>query len=258
MPIFEEKTRPHWAGKVRELFLRIDWPFSFLFFRVPLLLLLYTVLPPKSRFHLLFLFLIYPLFPIWKFWKIFELFWCGWTGGNKRYSKRSLADLKILNPPLELVTFGNSSEQVAPPGFCVDVRGLEKPVGWGPEHLGERGAWRRVRRLHQLRPRLPQGLHCSHWHLWCDKVGSSVNNQCIGNLEFPNGECFIVGIQKHCFKLIDNVAQEFDQLFTRSGILNFCAVAMSLHDMGYRPLVSNCLSKWHLLQRIWPLIRESV
>ena len=95
----------------------------------------------------------------------------------------------------------------APPGFCVDVRGLEKPVGWGPEHLGERGAWRRVRRLHQLRPRLPQGLHCSHWHLWCDKVGSSVNNQCIGNLEFPNGECFIVGIQKHCFKLIDNVAQ---------------------------------------------------
>ena len=56
-----------------------------------------------------------------------------------------------------------------------------------------------------------------------------------------------MGIQKHCFKLIDNVAQEFDQLFTRSGILNFCAVAMSLHDMGYRPLVSNCLSKWHLL-----------
>ena len=28
-------------------------------------------------------------------------------------------------------------------------------------------------------------------------------------------------------------------LFTRSGILNFCAVAMSLHDMGYRPLVSD-------------------
>ena len=34
-----------------------------------------------------------------------------------------------------------------------------------------------------------------------------------------------------------------DQIFCRSGILNFCAVAMSLHDMGYRPLVSDYLSK---------------
>ena len=36
--------------------------------------------------------------------------------------------------------------------------------------------------------------------------------------------------------------QQNDQIFCRSGILNFCAVAMSLHDMGYRPLVSDYLN----------------
>ena len=40
----------------------------------------------------------------------------------------------------------------------------------------------------------------------------------------------------------DFVEQKTKHLLTRSGILNFCAVAMSLHDLGYRPLVSDCLS----------------
>ena len=74
-----------------------------------------------------------------------------------------------LIPTLKIVFFTNPSNHMAPPsppaGFCVNVRGLEEPAGGGPQHLGKRGARRRVRRLHQLRPCLPQGLHCSHRHI---------------------------------------------------------------------------------------------
>ena len=66
--------------------------------------------------------------------------------------------------------------------------------------------------------------------------GNEIEKSTLHSYSYSNFEAVMFSSKK------DFVEQKTKHLLTRSGILNFCAVAMSLHDLGYRPLVSDCLS----------------